>query len=307
MARGLVALLLGAGVHPDDAVPLAGGKRRGRDLPDLVGVAVALAGPARRLGELRGGGAHPVPELGVLAPRAWQHGDEPAAGLVDVAHLLARAQLAVGDVEEVGAASQRAQLVPRVDVRLVVVGVAGRQAMRQRDGAVGGHGQDQHELLEVGAVVLGMAAGRDRGRLAAPLVAVGGAVVAVQHDRRRVVVQLRAVDPELAHRCEHQLGQQRGAIAVEQCVQGAADAVVVEQLALPGPQARQARLERGGPAGQAVERLARHAQVAHQHADSGRGRERRARVARGQVTRKRARHVDALKEPVDQRQRPELA
>ena len=131
VARGLVALLLGAGVHPDDAVPLAGGKRRGRDLPDLVGVAVALAGPARRLGELRGGGAHPVAQLGVLAPRAWQHGDEPAAGLVDVAHLLARAQLAVGDVEEVGAAGQRAQLVPRVDVRLVVVGVAGRQAMRR--------------------------------------------------------------------------------------------------------------------------------------------------------------------------------
>ena len=101
-------------------------KRGGRDLPDLVGIALALAWPARRLGERGGAGAHPLAQLAVLATSARQHGHEPPAGLVDVAHLLARAQLAVGDVEEVRAAGQRAQLVPGVDVRLVVVGVARR-------------------------------------------------------------------------------------------------------------------------------------------------------------------------------------
>ena len=92
--------------------------------------------------------------------------------------------------------------------------------------------------------------------------AVRSIVVTVQHDRRGVVVQLAAVDPELADRSQHQLAQQRGAIGVEQLVQRAPDAVIVEQPRLPGREAQQPRLEPGSPAGQAVERLARHAQIA---------------------------------------------
>ena len=89
-------------------------------------------------------------------------------------------------------------------------------------------------------------------------------------------------------------------------IQRAADAVVVEQPRLPLNKAQQRRLEPGSPTGQAVERLARHAQIADQHTDRGRGRQRRARIPRGQVTRERARQIDPAKELADHRQRAEL-
>jgi hypothetical protein len=114
-----------------------------------------------------------------------------------VAHLLAGAQLAVRDVEKAHA-GQRAQLVPRVDMGAVVVGVASGEAVGERDGAVSGDGQDLHELLEIGAVVFGMTPLRGDGALPAALASVRGGVVAMQHDRGRVVVQLAAVDVELA-------------------------------------------------------------------------------------------------------------
>jgi len=220
-----------------------------------------------------------------------------------VAHLLTRAQLRIGDVEEPRAAGQRAQLVPCGDVRGIVVGVPRREAVGEWNRAVSGDGQDQHELLEIGSVILGMPARRDHGRLAGALLTVRSDVVAVQHDGGGIVVQLAAVDPELADRSQHQLAQQRGAIGVEQLVKRAADAVVVEQLCLPGPETEQPRLERGGPAGQAVERLARHAQIADQYADRGRSRERRAPVSGRQVTLKRACEIDPRKELVDHGQR----
>ena len=133
-------------------------------------------------------------------------------------------------------------------------------------------------------MVLGVPERRDRGRLAGTLAAVGARVVAVQADRRAVVVQLAAVDLELRDHTEHQLRQQRPAVAVKQRVERAADTIVVEQRRFAGRQAQQPWVMARGPVGQAVERLARHTQVAHQHADRGSGADRDTLVAGRQMT-----------------------
>jgi hypothetical protein len=119
-------------------------------------------------------------------------------------------------------------------------------------------------------------------------------------------VQLAAVDAELGDHAEHQLGQQRRAVGVEEIVQRAADAIVVEQRGLAVSQAQQRRVVARCPVGQAVERLARDAQVCDQHADHGRGRQRDAGVAGRQAAVKHARHAGACNERVHDRQRPEL-
>src|SRR6266849_5651360 len=108
LAGGRVVAVLVGGVHPFDPVALGGGQRAGEGGVDAVGVAGAPAGQPQRLtpgGEVAAG--HPGAEPGVLGPAAGQHGDEPAALGVDVAHRLAGGQLAVGDVEKVRAPGQR--------------------------------------------------------------------------------------------------------------------------------------------------------------------------------------------------------
>jgi hypothetical protein len=92
-AGGLVQALLAGRVHPDDAMALAGGERCGADRPDVVGVAAALARPPGRLGERGRLAGHPVAQQVVFLAAARQDGDEPSAAAVDVAHLLAGAEL----------------------------------------------------------------------------------------------------------------------------------------------------------------------------------------------------------------------
>jgi hypothetical protein len=98
---------------------------------------------------------------------AGQHGDEPAAVGVDVRHRFGGGQLAVGDVEEIGCPGQRDQGVPGRDVGGVVIGVPVGEPVGDRYGAVAGHRQDAGQLRQVGAMVLGVAAGRRGGRLGA--------------------------------------------------------------------------------------------------------------------------------------------
>jgi hypothetical protein len=118
-------------------------------------------------------------------------------------------------------------------------------------------------------------------------------------------MQLRCVDLKLPDHAEHQLHQQRAAISVEQLVQRPADAIVVEELALARAETQQRRVEPPGPVGKTVERLARHAQVAHQQADRGGGRQHDAPVAGRQVARQHALHTGPRQEQIDDRQRAE--
>ena len=95
----------------------------------------------------------------VFAAGPRQHGDEPALALVQVGHVLAGGQLAVGHVEEVAPAGQLAEQVPGVAVRLVVHHVAACGPEVQRHAAVGGDREDEQELLQVGTMVLVVAEG----------------------------------------------------------------------------------------------------------------------------------------------------
>ena len=84
---------------------------------------------------------------------ARQHGDEPAAAAVDVAHRLLRGGLAVRHIQEVAAPGQLAQRIPGRDVGRVVIGVAVCQPAGHRDGMVPRHCQDEHQLLQVRPVI----------------------------------------------------------------------------------------------------------------------------------------------------------
>jgi hypothetical protein len=267
LARSRVVAGLGRGAHPHHAVALRRRPGRLAGVPHLVGIAQAGTGPSGRLDPVRLVVDDPVPKRVVFLARCGQHRHEPAPVAVDVAHGVAGGQLAVGDVAEIRAAQQRDQLIPGLDMGDVVAGVAVDHAVRDRHRPIGGHGQDPHQLLEVRAVILVVPERDRRGGLPAAGPPVRARIPAGDGDAGGVVVQLRAVDPEPGHRVEHQPGQQRGAVRVEQPGQHPPHPVVVEQLRLALGQPQRARVERLGPPPQRVHRLPRQHQVAHQHPD----------------------------------------
>jgi hypothetical protein len=80
-----------------------------------------------------------------------------------------------------------------------------------------------------------MAVGEGQAELSAqgPLL-VGGVVVAVEGDSGGVVVQLVQIDGELADCVGHDGEGERGDVGVEEAVEAAADAIVVERRELGG-------------------------------------------------------------------------
>ena len=176
---------------------------------------------------------------------------------MEVGHVLGGGQLAVGDVEEVAAAGQLAEQLPGRPVRAVVGGVAALDPELHRHGAVAGDREDVEQLLEVGAVVLVVPPGDGQPEPPAqgPL-PVGVLVIAVEGHGGGVVVQLVEFDAELADRVRHGRQRQRGDVGVEEAVETAADAVVVERGQLPRGQPEQFGGVAGGPLADAVEGLA---------------------------------------------------
>jgi hypothetical protein len=106
-----------------------------------------------------------------------------------VGHGLAHRELGVGDVEEVSSPEERAERVPGGDVGRRVLGVAVRHPVQKRHRAVGGHGQDPHELFQVRAVVLREPVGRGEGLLPPTAPSSRERVDTLELDRARVVVQ----------------------------------------------------------------------------------------------------------------------
>jgi hypothetical protein len=101
----------------------------------------------------------PFAKIFVLQAGARQHGDEATAGAIDVIHVLARTQLGIGDVGEVGPTRHGAQRVPCLDVGAGIAGVAVAAAKRHGNTAVSVHRQNERELLEIGMVGLRVAVG----------------------------------------------------------------------------------------------------------------------------------------------------
>src|SRR4051794_26461680 len=100
---------------------------------------------------------------------------------------------------------------------------------------------------------------------------VGGLVIAVQGDGGGVVVQLVEIDGELADRVGHDGEGERGDVGVEESVEAAADAVVVERRELGGDQPQPLRGVSGRPLAEAVEGLARDQEVLEQDHQPGGG------------------------------------
>lgn len=69
-------------------------------------------------------GLNPLSKLRILQPVARHHGDKAAAGAINVIHVLARAQLGIGHVQEVRAPGRTVQRIPGVDVGARVADVA---------------------------------------------------------------------------------------------------------------------------------------------------------------------------------------
>ena len=96
-------------------------------------------------------------------------------------------------------------------------------------------------------------------------------------------MQLLQVELELGDHREHQLGQQRGVVGVEQTRERAPDAIVVERSQPLAAQPQQARLEAPRPRAETVDGLAPKAEVADDDADRLGRREAQASIASGQV------------------------
>jgi hypothetical protein len=225
----------------------------------------------------------PLAEELVLLAAAREHGQEAAIMAVDVVHVLAGAELAVGHVEEVGPTDQGAQGVPGLAVGLAVLGVAVGDAAEDGNGLVGAHGQDPEQLLEVVAVVLVVAV-RDLGRVGA---GAGGRrlllpllVDAAEGDGGAVVVELVGRDIEAADGVEDELDLEGGAVGVEEAVEGATQTVVIEQVPLLGIEAEEIGVAFGDPVAELVEGATAFGDGAQEHAQGGGGRQGGARVGR---------------------------
>ncbi len=105
----------------------------------------------------------------------------------------------------------------------------------------------------------------------------------MEGDGRRVVVQLVEVDAERAHRGGHDRERRRGEVGVDEPVEAAADAVVVEgRQSLRGQPAEPGGMA-GGPPADARAGLAGAEQVRDEHQGPGGGGDPGAPVLAGQV------------------------
>jgi hypothetical protein len=289
-------------VVPDQAIPFGAGPLRLVDreavhqLP-LVVVLVGDPSPVDPAGEDLGA------EGGVLAAGAGQDAEEPPAVAMDIGHALGRGQLAVGDVGEVRPAGELAEEVPGVAMRAVVGGVAAPHAELHRHGAVAGDGEDVEQLLEVGAMVLVVAPGGGQPQPApqGPL-PIGGLVVAVEGDGGRVVVQLVELDLELADGMDDD-GQGEGRdVGVEEAVEAAAGAIVVERSESGGGQAEELGDMACGPLTQPVEGLAGDEEVLEQQQQPGGGGDATAAVLAREVVAEDRVESEPVEESVEDRQ-----
>jgi hypothetical protein len=152
--------------------------------------------------------------------------------VVEVGEVVHRAKLAVRHVEEVRSPGDRPQRLPGLDVGGGIVRVTVPAAELHGDAAVCRGREHVEQLLEVRAVVLGEAGG-DPGRPApAHPAAPGRAVLARKAHARAVVVQLVELQAEAAAHRDHDLGEQRAPVGVEEAIEGAAYGIVAQLLHL---------------------------------------------------------------------------
>ena len=107
----------------------------------------------------------PVSEPPALLSPLRKHTDEPSSFSVEVAHLFAATQLRVRHVDEVTATGDPAQILPDLDVGLVIGGVAVEALVVNRYRPVSADGEAEKKLLQIGPKVLVVSMGEKHRRL----------------------------------------------------------------------------------------------------------------------------------------------
>src|SRR5262249_28010895 len=154
-------------------------------------------------------------ELFVFRTRAREDRDEAAAGAINMVHVLARTQLGIGDIEEVDPTCHGTQCVPGVDMRTGIAGVSVAAAKRDGDTAIGGRGENEKGVLEVGGGVFREPQVDEQGRVCAAVSAPSAAIgTAEAHGGAIVVYLLKLQAEDLADR-EDRIGDERRAVGIE--------------------------------------------------------------------------------------------
>ena len=115
-------------------------------------------------------------------------------------------------------------------------------------------------------------------------------------------MQLVEVDPELCDHMGDERQDQRGDVALEQAVEAAADAVVVERWQLGVREPEGLGIEPRGPFADAVEWLAAEEQVLEQERDADRGSDPAASISVWEVGAEELVKAHAFEESIDDRQ-----
>jgi len=157
-------------------------------------------------------------------------------------------------------------------------------------------------------VVLVVAVGDGEAKLPAQRsLVVGRLVVAVESDGGGVVVQFVERHPELADRVRHDGQRERGDVGVEEAIEAATNAVVVERGELRLGQSQQVRHMACGPRADAVERLTRDQKVLDQNQEPGRRWDARPTVLVWEVAAEEFPEAEPREETVEDRQRGDAA
>ena len=129
-----------------------------------------------------------------------------------------------------------------------VARVAVGAAEGYRHAAVSARREDEHQLLQIGTMVLGETVDDRRCGPVPDLPADRGAVVSTETNGGAVIVKLVESQVEALTDCDHHLGEQRRPISVKQPIQSASEPIVAEVLHLLGRDAEH-------PAGEDLNRL----------------------------------------------------
>jgi hypothetical protein len=162
-------------------------------------------------------------------------------------------------------------------------------------------------LLEIGPVVLVMPPGDGQAGLIAAAGLLGRiGVGAGEGHGGRVVVQLIEPDPGFLDGMGSDRQGEGTAVAAEELIEGACEAIVIEGGDLLGCESQGAGIDSSGPGGGAVEGLAGEQEVLEQdHQDLRRG-EARPAILRGQIVAEGMLQSQAREQAVDDGQQPEL-
>ena len=213
LAAGAVALAFFTGVDPVEPIPTFVCEVLAEEHGEIFGLLLVVRfGSAPDLLFGFASVAQRRFELSDLGPALGHHGDRTPAVCNDVRQLLVGAQFAVGHIEELRVGCDLAQRLPGLDVGGVVGAVTGIDLMVHRNRPVGTQAEAEHQLFQIGAVVLAVAPFQRHPAARFPR------ILPIGLDARRVVVDALKFQLKSAHAAADDRGHQTGAIGLVEAI-----------------------------------------------------------------------------------------